>query len=70
MWVSREKIAGALTMIFASILATAKLPGEWGIAIFVSLLFKKDSRGKPDNLQASGQSCVRGKEIIRANAKG
>eukprot|EP00061_Rhincodon_typus_P010735 g35252.t1 len=44
---AREKIAGALTKIFVSSLATGKVPYDWQVASFVPLF--KGSRNNPGN---------------------
>jgi len=48
LWEAREEIAGALTQIFNSILASGEVPEDWKTADVVPL-FKKDNRDKPGN---------------------
>eukprot|EP00061_Rhincodon_typus_P008823 g31774.t1 len=45
---AREEIAGFLTKIFVSSLATGKIPEEWQVANVVPL-FKKGTRDNPEN---------------------
>ena len=47
LWEAREEIAGALTQIFNSSLATGEVPDDWRTANMVPL-FKKRSRDKLD----------------------
>eukprot|EP00061_Rhincodon_typus_P015388 g43029.t1 len=57
---AREQIAGALTGIFVSSLATGEVPEDWKIANVVAL-FKKGSRDNPTNYKPVSLILVVGK---------
>ena len=57
---ARVEIAGALTEIFVSSLATGEVPEDWRIANVVPL-FKKSSRDNPGNYRPMNLMSVVGK---------
>eukprot|EP00061_Rhincodon_typus_P004588 g22942.t1 len=54
---AREEIAGALTKIFVSSLATGEVPEAWRVADVVPL-FKKGNKGNPKNYRLMSLASV------------